>query len=152
MLRELYTQANYPQTVEKEMLIRDLFISGVASPEAKRLLFQEDSDNLTIARCVHLVSSYEAVDSNQGAGTSSSLVPDSLVVSATQQRDTVPPSYPPKPRGFRCFGCGQQPTKHARKNCPALGLLVDRAENCGAFRKSLSKNYDQLCGVRRTLG
>ena len=60
-LRQLHERTKYLAEVPQETLIRDLFISGVASSEAKRLLFQEDSDTLTIDRCLHLVTSYESV-------------------------------------------------------------------------------------------
>ena len=46
--------------IAKDTLVRDLFISGVASAEAERLLFQE-SNELTSERCLTLVTSFESV-------------------------------------------------------------------------------------------
>ena len=43
-LCQLYEWTNYLAKVPQETLICDLFISGVASSESKRLLFQKDSD------------------------------------------------------------------------------------------------------------
>ena len=63
-LRELCTITNYEEQVSKDTLLRDLFIAGIASPEAKRLIFQQELDNLTLDRCLHLVSSFESVHSN----------------------------------------------------------------------------------------
>ena len=60
-LRQLYEQTNYLAEVPQETLIHDLFISDIASSEAKQLLFQKDSDTLTIDCCLHLVTSYESV-------------------------------------------------------------------------------------------
>lgn len=60
-LRELYDLSNYGANVTKDQLIRDLFIAGVSSNEARRLLYQQDSDALTIDKCIHLVSSFESV-------------------------------------------------------------------------------------------
>ena len=59
-IRELYAVTNYPDAVAKDTLIRDLFISGIASVEAKCLLFQQDVNTLLTDKCL-LVSSFESV-------------------------------------------------------------------------------------------
>ena len=64
------------------MIIRDLFISGVSSTDAPRLLFQEDSDSLTLDQCVHLVSSFEAVQHSPSEAT-----PTEASVSAITKTD-----------------------------------------------------------------
>ena len=69
-LRELYALTNYPAAVPKETLIRDWFIAGTSSPDAKCLLFQQDSDTLTMEKCLHLVSSFELVSAEQGTPAS----------------------------------------------------------------------------------
>ena len=61
VLRELYDLSNYGDNITKENLVRDLFIAGVASTEARCLLYQQDSDTLTIDHCLLLVSSLESV-------------------------------------------------------------------------------------------
>ena len=63
-LRQLYSLTNYPDQVNKETLLRDLFISGITSSEARRILFQEDADTLSLDRCLHLVSTFESVQTS----------------------------------------------------------------------------------------
>ena len=81
-LRSLYHQANYAETIQKNILLRDLFISGIASREAKCLLYQQDSDSLTLDQCVHLVSSYET--SYSGKRSSS---PAQIDINTMEQND-----------------------------------------------------------------
>ena len=63
-LRELYTITNYEEQVSKDTLLRDVFIAGTASSEAKHLIFQQEFDSLTLDHCLHLVSSFESVHSD----------------------------------------------------------------------------------------
>ena len=81
-MRSLYHQANYAETIQKNILLRDLFISGIASREAKCLLYQQDSDSLTLDQCVHLVSSYET--SYSGKRSSS---PAQIDINTMEQND-----------------------------------------------------------------
>ena len=62
-IRELYDLANYGVTIDRDTLIRDIFIAGIASKEAKCLIYQQNSDELTTDQCLHLVSSFESVNS-----------------------------------------------------------------------------------------
>ena len=73
-IRELYAVTNYPDAVAKDTLIRDLFISGIASVEAKRLLFQQDIDTLSTDKCLLLVSSFESVRSTCSTSDSTTVI------------------------------------------------------------------------------
>ena len=127
-LRQLYEWTNYLAEVPQETLIRDLFISDIASSEAKRLLFQEDSDTLTIDYCLHLVTSYESVQPT----SLESHPPPEISVSAAQKC-----SYQPtlKLGSQRCSGCGQQPAQHDHKNCPAYCQNCRSCQKIGHFAK-----------------
>ena len=118
-LRQLYNLTGYPEQVGREMLIRDLFTSGISSSDARRLLFQEDSDNLTLDRCLHLVSSFEAVQHSSSEAT-----PTEVSVSAITKNNNWTTR--------RCEGCGQQPSRHSRRKCPAYRLTC-RVTHLDAF-------------------
>ena len=136
-LRELYARSNYPEQIGKETLIRDLFVAGVTSIEAKRLLFQEDSDKLTIDRCVHLVSSFESVSIFNSSTVSDSTISEVPVVSAIQKRER---SLSCTSQIRRCFGCGQQPAYHTRKQCPAYRVNCRSCGRVGHFAKVCQKS------------
>ena len=121
-LRQLYNLTCYPEQVEREMLIRDLFISGISSSDARRLLFQEDSENLTLDRCLHLVSSFETVQH-----FSSEATPTEVSVSAITKTNNWTTR--------RCEGCGQQPSRHSRRNCPAYRLTCRSCGKIGHLAK-----------------
>ena len=113
----MYAVTNYPDAVAKDTLIRDLFISGIASVEAKRLLFQQVIDTLTTDKCLLLVSSFESVLPT--CSTSDSTTAD-IEVSAVRQLESRPPTV----AKARCHGCGQQTLQHSCKNCPAYKLFA----------------------------
>ena len=127
-LRQLYEPTNYLAEVPQETLIRDLFISGIASSEAKRLLFREDSDTLTIDCCLHLVTSYESVQPT----SLESHPPPEISVSAVRKRSYQPTS---KFGSQQCSGCGQQPAQHDCKNCPAYYQICRSCQKFGHFAK-----------------
>ena len=128
-LRDLYALANYPDAVPKDILLRDLFIAGSASIDAKRLLFQQDADTLTIDKCIHLVSSFESASLNQSLAETETQysLGEEVSVSAVQtnrQKLIV-----------RCHGCGQQPAQHSRNKCPAYSLTCRNCGKLGHFAK-----------------
>ena len=121
-LRQLYNLTGYPEQVGREMLIRDLFISRISCSDARRLLFQEDSDNLTLDRCLHLVSSFEAVQRSSSEAT-----PTEVSVSAITKNNNWTTR--------RCEGCGQQPSRYIRRNCPAYRLTCRSCGKIGHLAK-----------------
>jgi len=48
-IRELYDLSNYGTEITKEQLVRDIFIAGITSNEARCLIYQQDSEKLTTA-------------------------------------------------------------------------------------------------------
>ena len=131
-IRELYAVINYPDAVAKETLIRDLFISGIASVEAKLLLFQQDIDTLSTDKCLLLVSSFESVRSTCSTSDSATV---GIEVSAVRQHESQPPTI----AKAHCHGCGQQPLQHSRKNCQAYKLFCWTCGKLGHFSKVCRK-------------
>lgn len=127
-LRKLYKLTNYPEQVDRETLLRDLFISGISSPDARRLLFQEDSDNLSLDRCIHLVSSFETAEMQPVLERP----PAEASVSAITKNFS-------RPR--QCDGCGQQPSQHTRQHCPAYRF---KCHSCGKLG-----HFSKVCRVRK---
>ena len=127
-IRDLYSLSGYPDAIPKETVIRDLFISGVVSIEAKRLLFQADSDTLTLAHCLTLVASFESVQA-------APLVPEppapDLSVSLLQKSDDRFRRLP----NAKCYGCGQQPAHHQHQSCLAFKLICHSCGKQGYFAK-----------------
>ena len=125
-LRELYDfdLSNYGNTVTQEQLIRDLFIAGIASNEAKCIIFQQDSDTLTTNQCLHLVSSFESVNtcSKSDRPFFSSTEVSSITGTSRQQK------------GWRCFGCGSS-IQHPRRKCPAFEINCHQCGKRGHFAK-----------------
>ena len=66
-LWHLYDLSNYGANITQNQLIQDLFISGIESKEARCLIYQQNSETLTIDQCLHLVSSFESVNSGNSA-------------------------------------------------------------------------------------
>ena len=122
-LRELYSLSNYGETVTKESLIRDLFIAGITSNDAKCMIFQQDSDTLTLDRCLHLVSSYESVNGPVNITQSSTGISVNSINDTSSRR-----------QGWRCYGCGSS-TQHPRTNCPAYKTTCHKCGKIGHFSK-----------------
>ncbi len=127
-LRELYDLSNYGHEVTKDQLIRDLFIAGIASRDARCLIFQQDSEQLTLDQCVHLVSSFEAVCSPTSPSPLKS-TEVSTEVTVNTLRDASQ-----KSKGWRCFGCGSI-TSHPRPKCPAYNINCRNCGKIGHFAK-----------------
>ena len=135
-LQELYTQTNYPDTVPQETLLRDLFIVGVALSDAQRLLFQQDSDALTLDKCLHLVSNFESALSDHVASEAiSSTVEEEAVIPTAVS--SISKGIPRLSLSFKahCHGCGQQPSRHSRQNCPAYHVSCHNCGKTGHFSK-----------------
>ena len=134
-IRDLYSLTGYQEQVSKDLLIRDLFVSGIASTEAKRLLFQEEPDSLTIERCLNLVTSFESVHSNTvSASTEPEVSVSSLQKDVGLSGKTIPHiSYQSANR--QCNGCGQKPARHHRKACPAYKVICHSCGKVGHFSK-----------------
>ena len=130
-IRKLYAVTNYPDAVAKNTLIRDLFISGIASVEAKRLLFQQNIDTLTTDNCV-LVSSFEFVHLTCSTSDSTTAV---IKVSAVRQRESRPPTI----AKARCHGCGQQPPQHSRKIAQLSSFFAGLVVNLVIFQRFVVK-------------
>ena len=56
-LRELLNETGYDKTLSRDDLLRDLFVHGLQSQEARRVLFQRDATTLSIDECVVVASS-----------------------------------------------------------------------------------------------
>ena len=146
-LRRLYDQANYKGTVDKSTLIRDLFIAGLASREAKCLIYQQDSDNLSLDQCIHLVSSYEtSANPSRPNSSSDSLRMDVTSLDKTRNldlcHDTSPSSIDvnllKKPselnKTWLCRGCGST-VFHPRLKCPAFKVRCRKCDKPGHFAR-----------------
>ena len=105
-----------------ETLTRDLFITGIAYKEARCLIYQQDSDQLTIDQCVHLVSSFESVCSPLSSSKSTELSADMLVISIRTMSRTRP--------SWNYYGCGST-TPHPRHQCPTFKLTCHHCNKVG---------------------
>ena len=130
-LRELYDLSNYGDTIHKNELIRDLFIAGLSLNEAKCIIHQQDSEKLTIDRSLHLVSSFESVNSS----TNSKSTPDVSVCSMNNTTIRSPTSV------WKCFGCGST-TKHLRSACPAFKFNCNKCGKVGHFSRVCRSFYN----------
>ena len=99
--------------------------SGIASSEAKHIIFRQEFDSLTLNCCLHLVSSFESVHSD---ATHSDLT-SNVNISAVKTKSERNPS------GAKCPGCRQQPQQHIRKYCPAFHLACRSCGKIGHFAK-----------------
>ena len=127
-LRELYDLSNYGENITKEQLIRDLFIAGITSNEARCIIFQQDSETVTTEQCLHLVSSFESVNSSSNVSTTYNHT-ECSVNSISRQG-----------RGWRCYGCGST-TQHLRSQCPAYKMTCHKCQKIGHFAK-VCKSHD----------
>ena len=134
-LRELFDLSNYGDNVAKELLIRDLFIAGIASSDARCLLYQQDSSNLSMAQCLHLVSSFESVNPSVSPSSTSftSTAVDINAINSDYTKKHQTPS-PIHREGWRCFGCGSN-TQHQRTSCPAFKVTCHNCGKIGHFAK-----------------
>lgn len=116
-LRSLYLETNYGDSINRDTLIRDIFIHGLRDEEARRLVHQEDLDSLTLEKCLSLVSSFETAASTL-PGAAEEISCTALSLSAPRKQ-TVASQYQQPPSQYMCFGCGGR--NHNRKDCPAWG-------------------------------
>ena len=135
-LRELYDLSNYGESIKKVGLVRDLFIAGVASTEARCLLYQQDSDNLTVEQCLHLVSSFESAITQSSSSNSSTefsvqAVQSNSSLSRNHQKENVSTTG-------KCQGCGNW-TDHVRKDCPAFKIQCRACGIIGHFARVCRK-------------
>lgn len=134
-LRDLFNLSNYANEIAKDLLIRDLFIAGIRSNEARCLIFQQDSQNLTTDQCLHLVSSFESVNRSQQSSSSNftDISVNTMKASAKHQV-------------WKCYGCGSN-THHSRPNCPAFKANCHKCGKVGHFSKcckSTAKNVNTI--------
>ena len=120
-IRELYDLSNYGDTIARDTLIRDIFIAGIASKEARCLIYQQNSDDLTTAQCLHLVSSFESVTSTTLFPPNSADITVNAVRTNAQQV-------------WKCFGCGST-SQHPRSRCPAFKTACHNCTKIGHFAK-----------------
>ena len=146
-LCRLYDQANYKGTVDKSTLIHDLFIAGLASHKAKCLIYQQDSDNLSLDQCIHLVSSYEtSTNPSRPNSSSDSLCMDVTSLDKTWSLDLCHDMSPSsidvnllkKPselnKTWLCHGFGST-VFHPRLKCPAFKVQCQKCDKPGHFAR-----------------
>ena len=120
LLRDTVLEAEYPADIPRETLIRDLFIHGLNSEEARRLIYQQDSTTLTVSQCLALVSSYETATfetNNQATISSIASKKKTLTTSNSQS----------------CYFCGG--ARHKRIQCPAFDKTCSKCGKQGHFSR-----------------
>lgn len=124
-LRELILDAGYGENIERETLVRDLFVHGLDNDDARRLIYQREFTGLTVATCVNLVSSFEVVHGSS---------PKEDVVSVSALAKSKADQQEPQKTGMQsCSFCGGR--IHARRQCPAFGQKCSRCGKLGHFKR-----------------
>ena len=122
-IRELYDLSNYGATIVRDTLIRDIFIASIVSKEARCLIYQQNGDELTIAQCLHLVSSFESVTSPALSPFKAAEASAEITVNAVQTTSQ---------QTWKCFGCGST-SRHQRSHCPAFKTVCHNCTKVGHF-------------------
>ena len=109
-------------------LSKNLFIVGIESKEARCLIYQQNSETLTIDQWLHLVSSFESVSSGGSTVVSTFSSPSGEVTVNSVNTSRVQSS------SWRCYGCGSS-TYHSRSTCPAYKSSCHKCGKVGHFAR-----------------
>lgn len=134
-IRDTFSESGYGDAIQKETLVRDLFIHGLYDDNARRLIYQQDVTTLTIETCLNLVSSFETASQTSNSGlTCSESATISAIPNQTPRKYKIPSQNSlSSTQSTKCYFCGGP--RHSRRQCPAWGQSCRRCGKNGHFSK-----------------